>query len=252
MSRRDPSMYQRHPELSRYSGRGRYDNPKEDFKTIADRLAALTESGRAYSVADVGCGNGELLYLLKQQFPAWHLTGYDHTAEFVEMARAFPGLAGVEFRQADLFDVEGRYDIVIATCFLSLFREIEEPLDKLLGLCREGGLVLATGLFNPFDIEVRVEFCDNSRPQTRGRWRTDFNRHSQSRVRELLADRVSEVTFEPCAYDLDLAPDDEHPIRVWSVRDEQGRTWLLNGAWQIANQTLMVARKRAARDAEGR
>lgn len=242
MSGDDPSMYQCHPELSRYTGAGRYENPKEDFKTIADRLADLTESSRHYAVADIGCGNGELLYLLKRRFPAWRLTGFDHTAEFVEKARGFPGLEGVEFHRADLFDIEGDYDVVIATCFLSLFREIEAPLDKLMALCRPGGLVLATGLFNPFDIEVRVEFCDNSRPETRGRWRSDFNRHSQRRIRELLAGKAGSVRFEPCRYDVDLASDPEHPIRVWSVRDEDGGTWLMNGAWQIANQTLMIVR----------
>lgn len=243
MSRRGPSSYQRHPELSRYTGRGRYENPKEDFKTIAGKLTSLTEPGRSYSVVDVGCGNGELLYLLKRRFPAWRLTGYDHTPEFVEAARSFPGLADVAFHQADLFDIEGEFDIVIATCFLSLFPDIERPLRKLVGLCRPGGHVLATGLFNPFDIEVRVEFCDNSRPETRGRWRTDFNRHSQQRIRELLADSVEEVAFEACCYDLDLPADPAHPIRVWSVRDDEGRAWLLNGAWQIANQTLMIARR---------
>lgn len=243
MSRRDPSMYQRHPEVSRYTAPGRYENPKEDFKTIADKLAELVDPEAACSVVDVGCANGELLYYLKSRFPAWRLTGYDHTAEFIEAAKAFPGLKGVELRQADLFDIEGRFDIVIATCFLSLFREIEAPLTKLVELCREGGYVLATGLFNPFDIEVRVEFCDNSRPETRNQWRTDFNRHSQRRIRELLADSVASVAFEACRYDLELPPDETHPIRVWSMRDEQGRTWLLNGAWQIANQSLMIARK---------
>lgn len=245
MTRRDPSIYQRHPELSRYTGAGRYGNPKEDFKTIAAKLAALTEPDRAYTVADIGCGNGELLYCLKRRFPRWRLTGYDHTAAFLDAAKAFPGLEGVEFRRAELTDIEGRFDIVIATCFLSLFQDVEAPLSKLVGLCRGGGYLLATGLFNPFDIEVRVEFCDNSRPETRGRWRSDFNRHSQRRIRALLADSAETVSFEPCGYDLELPPDPEHPVRVWSARDDQGRTWLMNGAWQIANQTLMTVRKRA-------
>lgn len=244
MNGRGPSSYQRHPGLSRYVGRGRYDNPKEDFKVITEQLARLTDPARVYSVADIGCGNGELLYLIKQRFPAWRLTGYDHTGEFIEAALAFPGLAGVDFRQADLFDLDGRYDIVIATCFLSLFDDIEPPLRKLMMLCREGGLLLATGLFNPFDIEVRVQFCDNSRAETRGQWRTDFNRHSQKHIRELLAGEVETLAFESCRYDLELPADPVHPIRVWSVRDANGETWLLNGAWQIANQTLMIAKKR--------
>lgn len=239
MSRRS-SLYQQHPELSRYTVTERYENPKEDFKAIADKLARLTEPDRSYTVADIGCANGELLYLLRHRFPRWRLTGYDHTAEFIETARSFPGLKGVEFHQADLFDIKGCFDIVIATCFLSLFREIEPPIEKLLGLCNEGGCVLATGLFNPYDIEVRVEFCDNSRSETRGQWWTDFNRHSQRRIREHFESSVATIEFEACRYDVDLPPDVDHPIRVWTLRDERGETLLLNGAWQIANQTLLT------------
>lgn len=239
----DRSAYQRHPQLSRYTTAQRYANPKTDFTTVGDALAARLDPRKVYEIADIGCANGELLYYLRQRFPGWRFTGYDHTAEFITAARAFPGLDGVAFHHAELFDIQADFDVVIATCFLSLFRDIEAPLDKLMGLCRSGGHMLATGLFNPFDIEVRVEFCDNSRPQTRGQWRSDFNRHSQRRIREHLGESVASIEFEECRYDMELPRDPEHPIRVWTVRDEQGRTLLLNGAWQIANQTLMIVRR---------
>jgi len=243
VSARDPSMYQRHPDLSRYTGGGRYENPKEDFKTIADKLAGLRAGDTAHTVADIGCANGELLYHLHQRFPCWVLHGYDHTAEFIETARAVPELSDMRFRRADLFEIDEQYDVVIATCFLSLFREIEPPVHKLVDLCKPGGLVLATGLFNPFDIYVRVEFCDNSRPETAGQWRSDFNRHPQRRLRETLGDRVARVEFEPCRYGVDLPRDPDRPIRVWTLRDEKGETWLINGAGQIINQTLMTIHK---------
>ncbi|MEX2525580.1 MAG: methyltransferase domain-containing protein [Gammaproteobacteria bacterium] len=237
------SMYQRHPELYRYTSSDRYENPKEDFKTIAAALEQRLDTSAPLSVADIGCGNGELLYYLHRRFPQWQLHGYDHTAEFIETAKAFPGLAGVGFEQADLYDIKGKFDVVIATCFLSLFPEFEEPVEKLLSLCRDGGYVMATGLFNPHNIEVRVQFCDNSRPETAGQWNTDFNRHSQRRIRDHFSDAVESIDFQDCTYDIELPHDPAAPIHVWTVKDEQGRTLLINGAWQIANQTLMVIRK---------
>lgn len=243
MSAETDQSYRKHPELTRYVSADRYDKPKEDFKKIEAKLDALLDKGRPYDVADVGCGNGELLYHLRRRHPHWRLYGFDHTPEFVETAKRFPGLAGVEFACRDLSEIDGVYDVVIATCFLSLFRDIEPPLAKLLDICREGGYVLATGLFNPFDIEVRVEFCDNTNAQTRGEWRTDFNRHSQASVRRMLAGRARSVAFEECEYDVHIAPDRERPMRVWTSKDQDGKTSLINGAWQFANQVLLIVHK---------
>jgi len=241
-NKRDES-YQKHPELNPYVSHQRYEQPKEDFKTIGRKLEKLVDTKKTLRVADVACGNGELLYYLHKLYPNWELFGFDHTAEFIRTAQGFSRLQGVKFTQCDFADIEGTYDVVLSTCFLSLFQDITEPLNRLLALCNDGGHILATGLFNPYDIEVRVEFCDNSRPETKGEWRTDFNRHSQQSIRRMLGGRVDKVEFEECPYDIELAPDPEHVIRVWSLREQTGRTLLINGAWQIANQTLLVIRK---------
>ncbi len=243
MSDSEMDSYQRNPELTPYVSRQRYGKPKEDFKTVARALERLLDTRQRLKVADIGCGNGELLYHLSRLHPHWELHGFDHTKEFIETARSYPGLAGVHFEQRGLMEIQGSYDVVIATCFLSLFRDIARPIRKMLELCREGGFVLGTGLFNPYDIEVRVEFCDNTHEQSRGRWRTDFNRHSQQSIRRMLEGRVRSVTFEECVYDVHLEPDPERPIRVWTIRDESGKTLLVNGACQIVNQTLLTIHK---------
>jgi SAM-dependent methyltransferase len=235
--------YQAHPETTQYVSSDRFTKPKEDFKKICSILDDFLDSEAAYKIADIGCGNGELLYLLHRKFPRCELYGFDHTKEFIETAKNFPGLEGVVFSQTDLFEVSGKFDVVMATCFLSFFPDIQKPLSKLLALCRDGGYVLATGLFNQDDIEVRVQFCDNTRESTRDYWRTDFNRHSRASIKRMFGDQVKQIRFEECTYDISIPRNPEHPIRVWSVRDEQGRTLLINGAWQIANQTLLVIHK---------
>lgn len=242
MSDRDQS-YRNHPELTPYVSHERYENPKEDFKTIAKKIDELVEPSRVYRVADVGCGNGELLYYLKKLYPEWELFGFDHTPEFVKTAEAYPGLTGVTFNVMDFADIKGNFDIVICTCFLSLFKDISEPLEHLLELCEEDGFVFATGLFNPHDIEVRVEFCDNSREETRGEWRTDFNRHSQNSIKRLLQGKVKNIEFEQCEYNIEIQKNPEHEINVWTFKDENGSTFLINGVWQITNQTLLTIHK---------
>lgn len=228
-------------QRSPYLSQDRYGNPKQDFKTIGSRLAEIFTPDSGLDVVDVGCANGELLYYLHQRFTGWRLTGYDRNPDFLATGRAFPGLREVELRQAEFYDITGSFDVVFATCFLPLFPEIEAPLEKLLSLCRQGGYLFVTGLFNPYDVDVRVQYLDHTDQQPE--WRTDSNRYSQRRIREWLEPQVQSLEFRECDYDLELKPDPENPIRVWTFRDADGYSILVNGAWQIANQTLLIIHK---------
>lgn len=243
MSSSDYSYYRSSPGLTRYVSTDRYENPKEDFKAILAALRSVVPAEPPLRVADIGCGNGELLYLLHRTFSEWELHGYDYSREYIDTARGFEGLRGVEFHHGELDGIQGSFDVVLATCFLPLFQDAIEPLEKMLSLCSPGGWVMATGLFNPWDIDVRVEICDNTHPETAGRWRSDFNRHSRRRITEALGGAASSIEFRECTYDVEIPRDDDHPIRVWTSRDGDGRTLLVNGAFQIVNQSLLVIQK---------
>jgi len=226
---------------SPYLSQDRYEQPKEDFKTIGRKLEELFASDSELEVADIGCANGELLYYLHRKFPNWKLIGYDRNSDFLDTGRTFPGLRDVELRQSEFYDIEGSFDIVLSTCFLTLFPDYERPLEKLLSLCHKDGYLLATGLFNPYDIDVRVQYLDHTMPEPE--WITDSNRHSQRRIHDWLVPKMKSVEFTECTYDLDIKPNLQNPARVWTFRDTEGNSILINGAWQIANQTLMIVHK---------
>ena len=130
------SGYKSFPELEPYTSKDRYGEPKEDFKTIGRELGKLVDPHRVYEVADLGCGNGALLSYLRQQHPPWKLSGYDFTGEYIETAQSFVGLKGVKFFQEDFLRLKGRFDLVLSTCLLSIFKDIQKPLKKMLSLCR--------------------------------------------------------------------------------------------------------------------
>lgn len=240
---KEEAEYKTFPELEPYTSTDRHAEPKEDFKTVIRKLENILDVNESYRVADIGCANGELLYFLQQKFPHWELHGYDTEEEYLETAKSIQTLSDVDFHYQNLFDVTDKFDIVISTLLVPTFKDGLKPLKKMLDLCRDGGYLLVTGLFNEHPIDVRVEFRDNSHPETKGQWRTDFNRHSQQMIRSELGNHVQELSFEKCPFRTSIQKDSDNPIRIWTLEVEDGNTLLVNGAGQILNQTLMTVRK---------
>lgn len=229
------------PELSPYVTHERYERPKEIFKLVASKLAAITDPARAHRLADIACANGELLYLLKQRLPHWQLEGFDFTAEFIACGRAFPGLAGVKLSVQDLFTLDDRFDVVTFLGMMHGVWEFEPYLEKLLSLVRPGGALLVDGCFNAYDIEFRAVFMDNSKPEAAGKWRRDFSQHSRKSIARFLDGRCRRFEFEdvPMNVQIPQRPDAPH-ANVWTFRDEHGRVLVTNGTHMILNKALLT------------
>jgi SAM-dependent methyltransferase len=228
------------PELSPYVRTDGHDRPKEVFKHVADKLRRVTEPGRAYRLADVGCANGALLHHLRKQFPDWRFDGFDLTPEFIAAARAFAPLAGVGLHVQDLYAIDQRFEIVTMINLLTALGEPEEPFAKLLSLVEPGGLLLVEGCFNEYDVEFRAVFMDNSRPESRGKWRRDYSQHSRQTIARLLAGRCRSFEFDPLPMiDLPRRPEAPH-TNVWTFRDEHGRVITTNGTHLMLEKSLLT------------
>ncbi len=236
--------YHAAPALSPYTRTDRYRNPKEDHKFIADRLKRLVDVDRPMRVGDIGCGNGELIYYLRTLFPHWKFSGFDCTKEFIDTAANFEGLAGVRFVHQDLFEIAESFELVLCTGVANIFEQIDALLDKLLAVCEDDGLILVDGLFNKHPVEVRVRFCDNSMPETRGLWRTAFNQHSRQCVGELLGGRVESFEFVDMIMYKHLPFDPAKPaVNSFTFRAADGRNIITNGLNLILNRTLLTIEK---------
>ncbi len=238
------ASYQALPALSPYVGTDRYDHPKEDHKFIAEQMRRFVDADRALRVGDLGCGNGELIYFLKSQFPHWSYSGFDYTKSFVDAARSFEGLAGVRFVSQDLFDINETFNIVLCTGVANVFPDVGELLDKLLSVCDAGGRVFVDGLFNRHAVDVRVTFRDNSMPESQGLWRTAFNQHSRETISGMLRGRVASFEFVDMVMDKDLPFDAAKPaVNSFTFRAADGRNVITNGLNLIVNRTLLVIEK---------
>ncbi len=236
--------YQALPSLSPYVRADRYGQPKEDHKSIAEQMRRFVDVNRPLRVGDLGCGNGELIYFLKSQFPTWEYSGFDYTKSFIDAALGFEGLAGVRFVQQDLFGVSESFEIVLCTGVANVFPDVGELLDKLLSVCETGGWVFVDGLFNRHAVDVRVTFRDNSMPESQGKWRTAFNQHSRETISCMLEGRVASFEFVDMVMDKELPFDVAKPaVNSFTFRAADGRNVITNGLNVIVNRTLLVIEK---------
>lgn len=236
----DESKYRAIPELSPYTKGDRYELLKEDHKNFIEILKCKIETEKVYDFVDIGCGNGEMLYQFSKVFPHWNYSGYDYTKEFIETAKNFPGLKEVSFQQSDMFEVNSKHDIVFCSSVFQIFEDPEKPLLKLLDLCNDNGFVFVDGLFNKFDIEVKLEYCDNSNEISKGLWRRDWNQHSQTKIQSILNNKVSSFEFLDVPMNLDMECNIKMPINRFTFRDQFGNNIITNGTNLMMNRVLLI------------
>ncbi len=234
------AKYRALPKLSPYANKSRYNLLKEDHKYYAEHLRKHLDTSKVYTVADVGCGNGELIYALMRFYPHWKYTGYDYTSEFIETAKAFEGLKDARLFTSDLYSVKETFDIVLCSSVLQTFADIEKPLTQLISNCNPGGWLFVDGLFNKYDVEVRLQYCDNSNPHSEGLWRTDWNQHSRKTVGRFLKEKVTSFQFDDVLMDLDMAPNPQIHINRFTFRDSKSRNIITNGTNVMLNRTLLT------------
>ena len=235
----EEAKYHTIPALSPYTSTARYGQPKEIFKAVAAKLHELTTPGRSYRLADIGCANGEFLHYLAGQFPGWQLSGYDSESAFIEVASA--AHPEIDYRVSDLFEIAGEFDIVTTLGTFAIFADPEPLLAKLTTLAP---LLLIDGYFNLHDVDVRLAYRDNSKPESAGIWRSDFHQHAQSTIRALL-EPLHDVHFEPIVMGVDIPQHQDAPhANAWTFKDEQGCRHITSGLNMLLDDTLLVVTRR--------
>ncbi len=71
---------------------------------VKSALGHLRTTARARRVVDIGCGNGFLLELLREEFPDLGLVGLEYTPQMVELARSRK-IAGVTIEQGSVCEL---------------------------------------------------------------------------------------------------------------------------------------------------
>ncbi len=103
-------------------------------------LTALVQRRDGMSVADLGCGTGELTRQLADLLPASDVVGIDSSTEMLARASALTR-PGLRFEQARVEDVTGSWDLVFSNAMLHWIDDHATLIPRLFAMVRPGGRI---------------------------------------------------------------------------------------------------------------
>jgi SAM-dependent methyltransferase len=224
----------------------RLENPKFTFRKSKEFVDDWRD-GVIDSWTDVGCGNGELIYYLANEYDETEFKGIDITLEFIETAEdLLSEFSNVEIYCDDVLNLDeqiGQSEVVSCLGTFEIFPDPEPILNALLDLVESGGLLVIDGCFNQYDVSMKVEYKDDSTEHTGGEWRCDFNLHSETWIEDVLEKRndIKNHRFEYERIDVEIPKDEDAPdIHMWTERAHDGSLRITNGMGRYFDPSFLV------------
>ncbi len=195
------------------------------------------------NMLDIGCAAGAFIELMSTKFPEAHYTGFDVSAELIELAKKKLTKLNHKFIVGDAltFSPEVKYEIIIASGVLSIFEKSEEPLTKWLSWLDEKGVLYLFGRFNSRDIDTIIRFRNN---KTGGDWEGGLTAYSVHTVRSFLAKNGYKCEFIRFVLPIALSESDD-PIRTFTRTTTDGELLVLNGANLIAEYFFLIIEQKS-------
>lgn len=94
--------------------------------------------GDAATIVDLGCGPGQLTAVLRERWPAAHITGIDSSPEMIDKAVADNTDPRAAYERADVSTWSGSADLIVSN---ALFQWVPNQLDVIAGLTRLTGTI---------------------------------------------------------------------------------------------------------------
>lgn len=218
---------------------------KELFKDFSRKIKKhFNGKTENLNLLDIGCASGELLYFLKKDLnTAGKVWGFDISEELIQNARErFDDETDINFfiDNASSFKLNKTFDVITMASVLSLFDDPYPILTNLLHHLNDGGVILISGIFNDYNIDVRMRY----KLDTDDEWYSCgiANQFSKKRIGNFLNKLGYRYRFSTQIMPFDIPPK-ELPVRSWTV-NVNGERWLTSGLQLLYNiQILEISKK---------
>lgn len=225
-----------------------YFNSSLSKKTEQQKLLEkmLIERGvTPQSIADIACGGDGASLHLSELYSQAKFTMIDANEDAIVLARQATAHINAACSVGDIYNIElesDSYDMVICWQTLSWLDRPEVALRELVRICKPGGLVWASSLFNLYhDVDVYSKVIDHTRPSSGLGMSYDYNTYSLRTVREWLSGLVTDFKIHEFNIQTDLGHN-ERGIGTYTVKLETGERLQIS-AGMLLNWGILEVKK---------
>jgi len=121
---------------------------------------------------------------------------------------------------------------------------LKQLIKKLLSLVKKDGYLFVDGLFNTYDVEVRLQYCDNSNSYAKNIWRKDWSQHSIKSVTSFLENKkINKFIFKKVPMEKNIKYNKKIHINQHTFRSKNNSNLITNGTNLILNKKLLIIKK---------
>jgi ubiquinone/menaquinone biosynthesis C-methylase UbiE len=215
-----------------YLNSNRYNKPKESFKLLGKILKKNLSKNKSYSILDIGCANGELLFYLDKNFDNLELHGVDVRQDLIDLAKnklnKVINLKRLDYNKKTL---NKKFDIVICSGVLSIFDNLDVVMKNIKKNLKKNSSIYLFNSFNEYDYDVIISYKDiNSNIEE---YQSGWNIWSLKTISKYF--KGKKITKYPFNIKLDVKKNSNDLIRSWTTKIENKR-YFTNGLSMIQKQ----------------
>ncbi len=190
-------------------------------------------------IADVACGSGSLSFHLSSLYPQARFTLADMNEDALDIAREVGKTFSADVVQADAHALSlpsNHYDLVFFWHTLLCINDPQRAFRELLRICRPGGRVFLSSLFNmEHDVDLLTKAVDHTRASAH-EGGLPYNSFCERTIRSWTD---CDLTFHECEMRIDL-PQTTRGLGTYTRRLEDGQRLQVSAGMLMSWRILEV------------
>jgi trans-aconitate methyltransferase len=204
-----------------------YGSKKKNKKEIYKKILKILKKKNYKNVLDIGCGNGDLLQFLSNNFPKVNFTGIDLNSNFFPKKKK----NNCRYLKKNImhFSSAEKYDFITAIGVAGYSIDYLRFLNRILKFSEKTSTVIVEGAVNFNGYDVKIKFR-NYKIKNQMKWESGFDQISVNRLKSFLNHKNLNHKFINWNFPISIVHKKNAPkIRARTLKDANGRYWIYNG-----------------------
>ncbi len=216
---------------SLYLKENRYEKTKDSFKFLINLIRKKIKKNKKYSIIDIGCANGELIYQLEKNFKNLKITGLDIRSDLIKKAKKNVS-ANVKFIKKNIFVSQKlpKFDLIICSGVIGICDNPQFFFNNILKMINKKGSIYLFHHFNKYNFNVFVKYQDLDKNNF---LQSGWNIFSLNYIKKFF--KKKKIKFYKFSINKTIQPNKNDPIRTWTVKIK-GNNYFTNGLNLLLDQ----------------